>query len=929
MRTVQFTEERLVIFLNSIKFSGIDTGGTLEDVLNKFNEKHGNSLPAGTVFNAVRFLKDRGLLGNVQDELNFQDELKENFLNCNYVLSPAAAQGPGGAGAMAAAAAGGGGGGAAAAVAPAMAPAMAGHGGAGAMAAAAVAAGGGVAAVVDPNDYLTYEASSLVAPIVISKANGQQIEFNLHHFPRRDELPQPGVKARSVSVIFSGENGLSIPVDLFGSATSLGYVIDPREATIPHGEFYAACTFGQVKADVPVESSKYNKEKLGHQRNGIWIPNYALYSTRKGKKQSIASFDTFFDNIFRRYFSQPKKQTDERRRTNKPDQNSIKAHRRYNGQGNMGFAEGLIGQRDELNPIKGVILCLDERGGAGPNKIDIDQLRELINDNPHLKLYIYNKNEAQQRNHIVRYMDNNKAKGLLGVLGADHKDIVATIKKDFRNYDDITQEGKEQMQERQTLSDKVRDFLKLPDSKVFLETFKSLSLTEKLDCFMYAWGKEGVDRLGLEVMKVMFITGGMHEVSASDQKKCFTLLNDVVKGEMIKMLSAESTVFVEQYPILTKDLILDQFMTSDEYSRTKLIMQQGLERMRAGLNQEAKNQAVAAAAGAAAGGGAGAAAGGGSGDEESKGEEEEDEQKSAPPPPPPPAAGAAAMAVAAGGGGAAAIVGGGHRDDGDAQLAAAIAASVAPAGKIMQFSDGPIELRVVSDDFDRCMEVISKAFGLRKEEVISESRVGQDGLRGIVLPQSKGGGDDGNFDVGSYPSHSQKSVTEMGLNFRDKASRDEFYVFLGTILSKDKFYSHSDERYKTSLYFPNPEGKGVPFPDAGAEKSKRNGAPEVGLLAAAASPPPLPLAGAAAMAVAAAVPVTAEAKFLNSNQVIKDLLSCVFAVTEDGQTLLTGCAQINDRGNRVLQDAAAGNQGILRSILAMQKGQAKDLLGLQ
>ena len=123
MRTVQFTEERLVIFLNSIKFSGIDTGGTLEDVLNKFNEKHGNSLPAGTVFNAVRFLKDRGLLGNVQDELNFQDELKENFLNCNYVLSPAAAQGPGGAGAMAAAAAGGGGGGAAAAVAPAMAPA--------------------------------------------------------------------------------------------------------------------------------------------------------------------------------------------------------------------------------------------------------------------------------------------------------------------------------------------------------------------------------------------------------------------------------------------------------------------------------------------------------------------------------------------------------------------------------------------------------------------------------------------------------------------------------------------------------------------------------------------------------------------------------------------------------------------------------------
>jgi len=220
--------------------------------------------------------------------------------------------------------------------------------------------------------------------------------------------------AISATMVVSGKEGKSVPVSLAGG-TQFGLVFSPEKVNVPHADFVGYHSHGQISEKEEQKAgfkyydyvgdkqldSKYS-EKRGTPRfndRGDFIDfaaNYAKYDGATKKTSKEASLGIMMKNLWRRYHQEPKKYDD-----------GHVQEGRHGGKGVMTHNELMVFQKGDENPVEG--LFIDVSNG----NLNDDQVRivlDALKKNPHLKLYVYDRN---QKDHIVRVCSSNDGGALL------------------------------------------------------------------------------------------------------------------------------------------------------------------------------------------------------------------------------------------------------------------------------------------------------------------------------------------------------------------------------------------------------------------------------------------------------------------------------------------------------------------------------------
>lgn len=411
---------------------------------------------------------------------------------------------------------------------------------------------------------------------LFSMAKKSAIEYSLQNFRKK-----PGI-ACSATLIWSGEAGKNVPVTLYEDFNrrigKIGYVINPNEVEVPHAEFFAMNTGGQVKEEVKKDGcviknydedwgttttqtyeSKY-KEKGGHKKSMgrqyfNYITNHAKWDSMEKKWHDEGSVDIFAKNVWKRYWGEPKKSS-----------NSLKEDKRYGGQGEMEYNEALVWQKGNVNPIDGLVIDIT----TPVLDSDVNDVLSILKRNPHLKLYLYNR---KLQSHIVRFCANAHGINILN-KGAEY----LNSKKELEGLTPLSANtrSKQAIPVGKTLADKAREFIA---DKGFLDEFKIASIQDKKDSLLYSWGasiKSPEVIQNYDELKIAFVRNNISE--DNHKYKCMQIFNDIVREQMIEEISRTDLAFAAKYNESFVEMHLDCFLTKEEYDEAKSKMIELIEK---------------------------------------------------------------------------------------------------------------------------------------------------------------------------------------------------------------------------------------------------------------------------------------------------------------------------------------------------------------
>ncbi len=264
-------------------------------------------------------------------------------------------------------------------------------------------------------------------PILFSMTRSfEEMKKLLEHFPSSTDKKQmfllygPFQKARACTLAFSGQLGYNCRIKPWrGNDLQIGIVIDHHKVDIPYGDMTAYKSNDMIldgsnvtkKDDTKYgEKEQYNrpwirdesavKKTLTNQAKLIKLPNNEFKNLKEG------SIEAFGGNVWRKYFKNKNTATNEAL---------------------------CLQKKDGENPIVGIFLNirLGLSGGIIKSSYpdisrykDQQNLFNILEKNSQLKLYVY---DVRQKEHIVRVVENEKARELISLRCDFNQDFVATL----------------------------------------------------------------------------------------------------------------------------------------------------------------------------------------------------------------------------------------------------------------------------------------------------------------------------------------------------------------------------------------------------------------------------------------------------------------------------------------------------------------------
>ena len=252
-----------------------------------------------------------------------------------------------------------------------------------------------------PRRYETRKPTINQSNFLLFSMHGLQgINHYLKNFPK-DKT------AVSATLLYSGAAGYNVPVQTFEAETRYtGFVIDPKKIDMPQADKIAYKSQGYVakefkKNNTSINGEKYTSKypnKAGYLRPMGYATNLARHERRQQGESTyhdVGSAKTFGGNIWHKFF----KWTAPSHQHQPPDKNNA-----------MRLNEALVFQKGDVNPITGLFLT------KTPDRAMANGLKEILHDNPTLKLYLY---DIDAKENIVRWLDNGEAQKYLGQRNLD------------------------------------------------------------------------------------------------------------------------------------------------------------------------------------------------------------------------------------------------------------------------------------------------------------------------------------------------------------------------------------------------------------------------------------------------------------------------------------------------------------------------------
>ncbi|MBM5782029.1 MAG: hypothetical protein FJ368_01235 [Pelagibacterales bacterium] len=284
--------------------------------------------------------------------------------------------------------------------------------------------------------------------------------------------------ARACTVAWSGSKGNNVPI-LPWNLFSIGVVIDPEKIDAPYGDIIA-CNSNDLVPKIASEApkakyasltktdSKYTGKTIVRRLNDQLSPitNQATILKKEDGSHEIfpeGKIDVFAANIWRKYFKENRRKTNE---------------------------VLCIQKSDCTNPIDGIFLDVTSNPYATipsfarffhlSREENRQSLKKLFESNQNLKLYIYDRN---LEDHIVRVVDNITAIALIDQRTAFTKDFTSTLPV----YQGVISATKE-------ISETSQKSTSIPNKPKLETTNVSDSASSEL-----AWRRKYYEKLGLQI----------------------------------------------------------------------------------------------------------------------------------------------------------------------------------------------------------------------------------------------------------------------------------------------------------------------------------------------------------------------------------------------------------------------------------------------
>lgn len=394
------------------------------------------------------------------------------------------------------------------------------------------------------------------------------IKYYLQNFPKsNNKAGHIGSKTVSATLIWSGIEANNVVVETFDNRP-LGFMINPNEILMPHGEFLAYRTGSIVPEEVKKDgfvgdngfsstnsSSKY-PSKMGRRAHGmgqsIFTTNHARWErmpgsdigdNKSGVYRDEGTADIFAKNVWRRRFKKGKSMAS----ASKP----------------LNMNEALVLQKRESSPISGIVVRQDMFGKV--SQAEKGELQKLLKDNPRLKLYVY---DLKLKEHIIREVDNNEAQKLIISPSIDSKNLPA-----FKGFN-INQE---KQPSEKTVGSFVLSYFKKGGQDGLLARSLKLNLAQKKKLLYFVWGGNVLMNKiykDYDLLKESCFVGSKDtNFNGSFSKlEIAQIFNDIFRDNVAQEIMKEDKVFAKKYYKLHQELGLDKFLNKEQYENAKARM---------------------------------------------------------------------------------------------------------------------------------------------------------------------------------------------------------------------------------------------------------------------------------------------------------------------------------------------------------------------
>ena len=275
--------------------------------------------------------------------------------------------------------------------------------------------------------YENSPTSNQANPILFSMTPSfEEMKELLKHFPSSTDKKQMFLcyghfqKARACTLAFSGQLGYNCRIKPWmDNDLQIGIVIDHHKVDIPYGDMNAFASHDMILDGSNVTKKAQTKYGEKEQYNRPWIRDESdtkktitnqakLIKLPKNEFKNLkeGSIEAFGGNVWRKYFKNKNTATNEAL---------------------------CLQKKDGENPIVGIFLNirLGLSGGIIESSYpdisrykDRQNLLNILEKNPQLKLYVY---DVRQKEHIVRVVENEKARELISLRCDFNQDFVATL----------------------------------------------------------------------------------------------------------------------------------------------------------------------------------------------------------------------------------------------------------------------------------------------------------------------------------------------------------------------------------------------------------------------------------------------------------------------------------------------------------------------
>lgn len=386
--------------------------------------------------------------------------------------------------------------------------------------------------------------------LLCSMGDISRLEYCLENFRQeKDNLdPFDRQKACSSTLLWSGEAGNNVPIELFNNS-KIGFTLDPEKINVPYAEFLAWQTGSvlpqkeQTKKELGIDS-KYDNKK-GWSRNSrftdspIFATNHAKWEhepesddrQKSGHYRDEGSAFIFAKNVWRKYF--------------KRDRSSLNEAM-------------VIQKKGSPNPINGIFIDVTNGDIGSEEKA---KLVQILQARQHLNLYVYDRRQTE---HVVRVVNNLDATNLLQSNQDLNQVKVATLRP-FRGFQLQLENDSSVQSPVKTMADEAREFI---EGQGVLGGLDQLDLAAKKEILAYVWGGNQNDSIPIICEYDGRKNGFVAQVDYQPQLQRAQIFNDIVRDQLINSIAAQDSFFAEQYNKKHRELELDKFFSSDEEYQT-------------------------------------------------------------------------------------------------------------------------------------------------------------------------------------------------------------------------------------------------------------------------------------------------------------------------------------------------------------------------